>query len=119
VVCRAQIAPGANYFSHPLGGVLCPACGPSEPTAQSIPVNVLKTLRYLQRTSAISDVRLAVSPEVLGGVEAVLRAYTEALAERRLRTGEFLDRLRLDSRLRAPEAPAAAEAELAAPGASA
>src|SRR3712207_8010790 len=36
----------SNYFSQPLGGVVCPACGPSEPTAQSIPVNVLKGLRY-------------------------------------------------------------------------
>ncbi len=61
--------------------------------------------------------------------QCVLRAYTEALIERRLRTGEFLDRLRLDARLRAADAaPASNEnaqpvepegAELAAPGASA
>src|SRR5581483_2405524 len=99
---------------------------PGEPTAQSIPVNVLKALRYLQRTPSLAAVRLAVAPEVLGGVEAVLRAYTEAIIERRLRTGEFLDRLRLDARLRAPDAapaePTDAEPEpapLAAPGASA
>jgi DNA repair protein RecO (recombination protein O) len=103
VACRAEIAPGPNYFSHPLGGVLCPACGPSEPTAQAIPVNVLKALRYLQRTPILATVRLAVNEDVRGGVEAVLRAYTEAIIERHLRSGEFLDRLRVDSRLRAPE----------------
>jgi DNA repair protein RecO (recombination protein O) len=125
VLCRAEIAPGPNYFSQPLGGVACVACGPSEPTAQSIPVNVLKTLRYLQRTPTLASVRVAVAPDVLGGVEAVLRAYTESLIERRLHTGEFLDRLRLDARLRAaapaPPAPAptAPAAELAAPGAGA
>ncbi|HEY7062906.1 MAG TPA: DNA repair protein RecO [Chloroflexota bacterium] len=129
VLCQAEIAPGNNYFSQPLGGVACPACGPGEPTAQSIPVNVLKTLRYLQRTPSLASVRLAVAPEVLGGVEAVLRAYTEALIERRLRTGEFLDRLRLDARLRAADAapvpsdsaqPMEPEgAQLTAPGATA
>jgi DNA repair protein RecO (recombination protein O) len=132
VLCRAEIAPGPNYFSQPLGGVACVACGPGEPTAQSIPVNVLKVLRYLQRTPSLAAVRVTVAPDVLGGAEAVLRAYTESLIERRLRTGEFLDRLRLDARLRAPSpvaasddapaepAPAArAGAELALPGASA
>jgi DNA repair protein RecO (recombination protein O) len=103
VACRAEIGPGANYFSHPLGGVLCPVCGPPEPTAQAIPVNVLKALRYLQRTPSLAAVRLTVGEDVRGGVEAVLRAYTEAIVERRLRAGEFLDRLRIDARLRAPE----------------
>ncbi len=128
VLCRAEIAPGPNYFSQPLGGVACVACGPGEPTAQSIPVNVLKVLRYLQRTPTLADVRLTVPPEIVGGAEAVLRAYTESLVERRLHSGEFLDRLRLDARLRAADAEvsdsAAAEdaptrVELAAPGASA
>jgi hypothetical protein len=106
--------------------VACVACGPAEPTAQSIPVNVLKVLRYLQRTPSLAAVRLAVAPDVLGGAEAALRAYTEALIERRLRTGEFLDRLRLDARLRAadpttaePVLAAPAPAHLAAPGADA
>jgi len=104
VACRAAIAPGANYFSQPLGGALCPACGPTEPTASVIPVNVLKVLRYLQRTPALAEARLTVTDEVRGGVEAVLRAYVEALVERRLHTGEFLDRLRLDARLRPSDA---------------
>ena len=103
VVCRAIIAPGANYFSHPLGGAACPACGPSEPTAQAIPVDVLKVLRYLQRTPSLPAVRLTVTEQVRGGVEAVLRAYTEFVVERRLCSGEFLDRLRVDARLHAPE----------------
>src|SRR5919202_417621 len=33
VLCRAEIAPGPNCFSQPLGGVACVACGPGEPTA--------------------------------------------------------------------------------------
>ncbi len=105
VACRAEIVPGSNYFSHPLGGVLCPACGPAEPTAQTIPLNVLKALRYLQRTPTLAEVRVSVSPEIAGGAEAVLRAYGEYLLEHRLRAGEFLDRLRVDTRLRVADGP--------------
>src|SRR5579884_65459 len=123
VVCRAEIVPGTNYFSHPLGGVLRPRCGPAEPTAQAIPLNVLKALRYLQRTPTLAAVRVAVTPDIAGGAEAVLRAYGEYLLEHRLRAGEFLDRLRLDMRLRVAEEPGAydatAEAEPASAAASA
>jgi DNA repair protein RecO (recombination protein O) len=106
VVCRATIAPGANYFSQSLGGALCPTCGPTEPTAQTIPLQVLKALRYLQRTPLLADVRVAVTAEIAGGAEAVLRAYGEYLLEHRLRAGEFMDRVRMDSRLR-PDAEGA------------
>lgn len=117
VLCRATIAPGANYFSHPLGGVACPACGPSEPTAQAIPVDVLKLLRYLQRTPSLATIRLTVTESQRGGVEALLRAYTEAIVERRLRSGEFLDRLRVDARILAPEpALVGAASDQPAPG---
>jgi DNA repair protein RecO (recombination protein O) len=100
VVCRAAIAPGANYFSQHLGGALCPTCGAAEPTAQLIPLQVLKALRYLQRTPRLADVRVVVTAEIAGGAEAVLRAYGEYLLEHRLRAGEFLDRVRMDNRLR-------------------
>jgi DNA repair protein RecO (recombination protein O) len=113
VACRAPIEPGANYFSHPLGGVLCPSCGPAEPTAQAIPLNVLKALRYLQRTPTLAEVRVAVSAEIAGGAEAVLRAYGEYILEHRLHAGEFLDRLRVDARLRAADPAAAVEADAA------
>jgi DNA repair protein RecO (recombination protein O) len=93
--CEATIAPGANYFSHTLGGVLCPTCGPVEPTASPIPVDVLKVLRYLQRTPTLAAVRLAVGPDLCTAVNALLRAYAESLAEQRLYSGAFLERLRL------------------------
>ena len=106
VACQAPIEPGANYFSHLSGGVLCPRCGPTEPSARPIPVDVLKVLRYLQRTTDLGHVRLVVAPALQGAVEAVLRAYIELLVERQLPTEAFLDRLRHDARLQ-PAAPAA------------
>jgi DNA repair protein RecO (recombination protein O) len=109
VACEATIEPGRNWFSLTLGGVLCPACGPAEPSANEIPLGVLKVLRYLQRTSALAGVRLQIGREVHGGVDAVLRAYVEALVERRLGAGEFLDRLHADERRLAAGAVAAHE----------
>ena len=105
LACQAAIEPGRNYHSHALGGVLCPACGPTEPSARAIPVDVLKTLRYLQRTTALATVRLQAEAPLRGAVEAVLRGYVEALVERRLPTDEFLARLRADARLQ-PGPPA-------------
>ncbi|HLI26335.1 MAG TPA: DNA repair protein RecO [Chloroflexota bacterium] len=110
VACAAPIMPGANYFAPLAGGVLCPTCGPSEPAARAIPVDVLKVLRYLQRTPELGQVRLTVAPALRGAVEGVLRTYIEPLVERHLATETFLDRLRRDPRLHpaAPDAPALA-----------
>ena len=41
VSCRATIEPNRNHFSALLGGVLCPACGPREPTARDIGTSAL------------------------------------------------------------------------------
>jgi DNA repair protein RecO (recombination protein O) len=118
VVCRGTIVPGVNYFSQALGGVLCPTCGPAEPTAQSIPLQVLKALRYLQRTPLLADLRVAVTAEIAGGAEAVLRAYGEYLLEHRLHAGEFMDRLRMDSRMQAEAVVPSATDEVVDPAAA-
>jgi DNA repair protein RecO (recombination protein O) len=101
VACAAPIVPGPNYFAPLAGGVLCPTCGPQEPAARAIPVDVLKVLRYLQRSPALGQVRLAVAPALRGAVESALRAYIEPLVERQLPTEAFLDRLRRDTRWQA------------------
>ena len=36
VSCRSAIEPNRNHFSALLGGVICPGCGPHEPTAKAI-----------------------------------------------------------------------------------
>ncbi|HEY8477940.1 MAG TPA: DNA repair protein RecO [Chloroflexota bacterium] len=92
--CDAVIVPGPNFFSRHLGGVLCPNCGPAEASASPIPVNVLKVLRYLQRTERASDVRLNVPRGVERLVEAITRTQVEQVAERRIRSSEFIELVR-------------------------
>lgn len=91
VVCRATIQPDKNQFSAILGGAVCPACGPREPSARELSVPALKLLRFLQQT----DGRRAVSvpPHVSREAEALLRDYAERIIERRLRSPALIARV--------------------------
>ena len=91
VSCRATIEPSRNHFSALLGGVLCPACGPREPTARDIGTSALKLLRFVQQTQGQRAV--SVPPEVGREAEALLRDYAEHIVERRLRSPALIARV--------------------------
>jgi DNA repair protein RecO (recombination protein O) len=91
VSCRATIEPKRNHFSALLGGVLCPACGPTEPTARDIGTSALKLLRVVQLTRGQQAVN--VPPEVSREAEALLRDYAEHIVERRLRSPALIARV--------------------------
>ena len=89
VGCRDELQPGRNYFSAFLGGALCPRCGPSQPSARPIETDVLKLLRYVQRTDGQAYV--SVSAPLTEAAEYVLRDYAERIIERRLRAPALMD----------------------------
>jgi DNA repair protein RecO (recombination protein O) len=91
VSCRATIEPQNNQFSAQLGGVLCPACGPHQPSARAISVPALKLLRFVQGTAGSQAV--TVPPHVTREAEALLRDYAEQLVERRLRSPALMARV--------------------------
>jgi len=91
VNCRATIEPNRNHFSALLGGVLCPACGPREPTARDIGTSALKLLRFVQQ--ARGQRAVSVPPEVGREAEALLRDYAEHIVERRLRSPALIARV--------------------------
>ena len=91
VSCRATIEPSRNHFSALLGGVLCPACGPREPTARDIGTAALKLLRFVQQARGARTV--SVPPEVGREAEALLRDYAEHIVERRLRSPALIARV--------------------------
>jgi DNA repair protein RecO (recombination protein O) len=92
--CQADLQPGVNFISLPLGGALCPECGPLQPEARPIGVDVLKVMRHLQKTEALGSVSLALSPTLAEQVDLQARAFAEYHLERRLRSPEFIVRLR-------------------------
>lgn len=92
VTCRESIAPGDNQFSAQLGGVLCPTCGPREPSARPCGTAPLKLLRHVQR-SPRSGQGLRVASAVSRQAEALLRDYAELLVERHLRAPALIARV--------------------------
>lgn len=93
LVCEEAIEPGSNYFSVFLGGVVCPACGPREPSARPISHDALKLLRNLQRIATPGSVRLAVAPIVGRELGRLLRELVERHTERKLRSPDLIARL--------------------------
>jgi DNA repair protein RecO (recombination protein O) len=91
VTCRTIIQPERNHFSALLGGVLCPACGPREPTARDIGTSALKLLRFLQLTDGQHAVNAPA--HVSREAEALLRDYAEHIVERRLRSPALIARV--------------------------
>jgi len=91
VTCRTAIEPDRNHFSAVLGGVICPTCGPAEPTARAIGTSALKLLRFVQLTQGQRTV--SVPQPVCREAEALLRDYAEHIVERRLRTPALMARI--------------------------
>lgn len=94
LACDEAIAPGANAYSVPRGGVFCPACSAHEGTASPIAVDILKAVRFLQRTAALDRLSAVRVPDaVLRDVEGLLRRQLEFVLERRLRAADILQQL--------------------------
>lgn len=91
VSCGAAIRPVNQFFSGKLGGVLCPACRGADPLAWSVGVEVLRYLRFFQR-SPWSKVRdREIPPAVERGFRTLMENYLTYLLEYGLKTPPFLD----------------------------
>jgi hypothetical protein len=62
-------------------------------TAAPIAVDVLKLLRYLQRTPDVAAVTLRPGAGLIREAERVLRRQLESVLERRLRAADFVKRV--------------------------
>ena len=92
VECREWLEPADHLFVCDAGGVLCPNCrsassGPLLP----LPLNTMKTLRYIQRELQFDNVEtLKVSEQILKDMERLMRSYIRHIAEREVRSAEFM-----------------------------
>ncbi|RMF05466.1 MAG: DNA repair protein RecO [Chloroflexi bacterium] len=95
VVCQEALEPvDNNYFHLPDGGALCPTHGQTRPTAQILPLVVLKVLRYLQTEPWENVAGLQLNPATRRHVESLLLEYITFVLERRLKSVDFLHKLR-------------------------
>ena len=94
--CNSVIQAQVNWFSAHMGGVLCPACAGTVPRSQSISVNALKVMRYLQTNEAailhVRELDRTVSREI----EQHLQECIAFRLERRPHSFSVVERLRLE-----------------------
>lgn len=94
VSCDRDLEPRDQAFSVLLGGVLCPKCRGEDRQAMPLTLEVLKVLRYLQRSSLSDAERLRLGNGSRREVETLLHRYIRAILERDLNAAGFLDLLR-------------------------
>lgn len=92
--CGEDLRPVENFLHLNSGGVFCPECGRSMQGAELVNVSTLKILRHLARTRWEALRGLRISPATVRAVENVLQRYLVTILERRLKSTDFIHRLR-------------------------
>jgi DNA repair protein RecO (recombination protein O) len=98
VVCGEAITAKEQFYSHADGGVVCPRCGQTTPHAKPISLNALKVLRYMQTQPFTAVEQVKLSQRVQGELEHILHDTLTYHLERRLKSSDFLNRLRRETR---------------------
>ncbi len=94
VSCGTKIEPGENFFHIAGGGVMCPDCGASHPHADPIPLGVLKVLRFLQTRPWEQVAGVQLKADTRRAVENLLLQYITFTLEKKLKSVDFLRKLR-------------------------
>ncbi len=102
VACHQPLQPVINSFCSGAGGMLCPACGQSQPSSQPISVSALKVLRLLQSENYRTVSRLKMNQQLSRELEVVMRDYLGYLLEREVKSVAWLDSLRGQAKQTAP-----------------
>ena len=107
--CGEDLRPVLNFLHLHAGGVFCPDCGRAQQGAEPITAQTLKVLRHLVRTQweSLRELRLGHSTAL--AVESVLQRYLVTVLERRLKSADFIFRLRQSSGTNDGAAPNATE----------
>jgi len=101
-LCQKPLEPRVNYMSAAEGGVLCPACGYERVGTAELSLNGQKVLRFLQ-THPWDNVRLLNLTEgTWQELERVLGDYITYYLERKLKSIDFMHRLRRQMKRREP-----------------
>lgn len=93
--CDEGLLAVKNYLHLQAGGVYCPGCGQTLNGAEPIAPQVLKILRHLTRVEWPKVRHLRLRQTTARAVEDVLQRYLVIVLERRLKSADFIRRLRL------------------------
>ncbi len=92
--CKKRLEPEVNYLSAADGSVLCRKCGYDRVGTVELSVNALKVLRFLQTRQWETCRLLRLSPASHAEVERTMNHYITYHLERKLKSVDFIDRLR-------------------------
>jgi DNA repair protein RecO (recombination protein O) len=92
--CQQPIEPVDQFFSFPMGGVICPKCGTGLPGLRPVAVETLKYLRHFQRSNYNEASSAKVAPDVQKEVETLMQANFTYLLERELNTPGFIKKVK-------------------------
>lgn len=92
---QEDVTPQDQFFSVLDGGVVCPKHIRHSTQLIPLKLDTLKTLRYLQTRDYPSVKKLRLSAALLSDLEHLLQSYLMHILERRLRSVDFIRRLRL------------------------
>ena len=93
VECRSELEQSDHYFANARGGVTCPSCRTKTVIAMvPLSVGAMKVLRFLLRNGDFHKIEgVRVSVTVAKETERLLRTYIRYLAERELKSAEFMN----------------------------
>jgi DNA repair protein RecO (recombination protein O) len=92
--CKKRLEPETNYLSAAEGGIYCFQCGHDRAGTLKLSVSALKVLRFLQTHDWDTCRLLRLSPASQSEVERVMHEYITYHLERRLKSVDFIHRLR-------------------------
>jgi DNA repair protein RecO (recombination protein O) len=92
--CKDPLKPEGNYFSAADGSVFCSKCGHDRVGTTQLSVNALKVLRFLQTRDWETCRLLNMSAASHAEVERTMNHYITYHLERKLKSVEFIHRLR-------------------------
>lgn len=90
VNCSREIIQQDQFFSIDLGGVVCPVCDHFQQNLLPASQEVLKYLRYFQRSSFAKLENLNLSPENKKEMRRILDPYVASITERKLNSPQFI-----------------------------
>jgi DNA repair protein RecO (recombination protein O) len=93
VNCGREIIQQNQYFSILQGGVICPLCDHFQQDLLPAYQEVLKYLRYFQRSSFAKIQNLKLSPQNKKELRKILDPYIASITERKLNSPQFIKQI--------------------------
>ena len=92
--CNTLLEPITNSFCANQGGVICPECTLTEPSARPLSLNALKVLRLWQNCSYDTAHKVNINSTLSLELEQILREYIKYILDRQIKSTEWLDKLK-------------------------